>query len=534
MPDRISPRDLKAALHDGSEIALLDIREHGQYGEGHLFLATPLPYSRLEAEAERLVPRRGTRIVLYDNGTDSVAGAAVCRLRDLGYEDVRVLTGGAPAWAAAGFRLLAGVNVVSKAFGELVEHAYGVPSIAAEELHRRLSDGERIIVIDGRPVEEYRAMNIPGALCCPNGELAVRIGAIAPDPFTPIVINCAGRTRSIMGAEILRSLGLPNPVLALRNGTMGWRLAGLALEHGSNRLYPEKPADLAARRTAVAALARRWGVISAAPETVLDWAADPSRTLYVLDVRTREEFESAHLPGAVHAPGGQLLQATDQWLAVRNARVVLVDDDELRATVIAGWLRQMGWDAHPLRGGKQSWPVLAGHIPAAGRAEAILPTLDIIEPRALTAGGMAGTALLDIRPSMRFRAGHLRGARWTNRARLGTDLAALSPKASILLVSEEPILARIIARDLREAGRKVAGMLAGGTEAWCAAGLAVETTPDDPPDEDCIDRLFFLHDRHAGNLEAARRYIAWETGLVDELDAQERQIFHLRVEGAHR
>jgi len=155
-------------------------------------------------------------------------------------------------------------------------------------------------------------MNIPGALCCPNGELAVRIGAIVPDSSTTIVINSADRTRRIVGTEILRSLGLPNPVLALRNGTMGWRLARLALEHGSNRLFPEKPADLAIRRAAVVALAQRWGVVPAASEIVLGWATDPTRTLYVLDVRTREEFKATHLPGAVHAPGGQLLQATDQ------------------------------------------------------------------------------------------------------------------------------------------------------------------------------------------------------------------------------
>src|SRR3546814_16488770 len=81
-------------------------------------------------------------------------------------------------------------------------------------------------------------MNIPGAICCPNGELALRIGELAPDPSTKVIINCAGRTRSIIGAQTLNNLGIPNEVYALANGTQGWYLAPLPLEHQSSRVYP--------------------------------------------------------------------------------------------------------------------------------------------------------------------------------------------------------------------------------------------------------------------------------------------------------
>jgi rhodanese-related sulfurtransferase len=110
--------------------------------------------------------------------------------------------------------------VPSKTFGELLEHKRHTPRITAEELHRLMASGEPFVIVDGRPFSEYQKMNIPGGICCPNGELALRIGEIVPDPSTTIVVNCAGRTRSIIGAETLIALGVPNPVMALENGTL--------------------------------------------------------------------------------------------------------------------------------------------------------------------------------------------------------------------------------------------------------------------------------------------------------------------------
>ena len=114
-PPRIGARDLKRWLHDGAEIALLDVREHGQYGEAHIFLCVSAPYSRLESDIQRLVPRTGTRIVICDDGADGVAPGlaerAGARLTALGYRQVFVLDGGAPAWREAGLQLFAGVNV---------------------------------------------------------------------------------------------------------------------------------------------------------------------------------------------------------------------------------------------------------------------------------------------------------------------------------------------------------------------------------------------------------------------------------------
>jgi rhodanese-related sulfurtransferase len=175
MTRTVDPKTLKNWLHDGAEIAFFDVREHGQYGEGHPFYAVPLPWSRLELDLERLAPRPGVRMVLLDDG-DGVAQRAAARAQALGYSNVQVLDGGAPAWKQAGFQLFAGVNVPSKTFGELVEHACDTPRITAEELVAMKARGEDFVIVDGRPWSEYRKMNIPGGICCPNGELALRIG----------------------------------------------------------------------------------------------------------------------------------------------------------------------------------------------------------------------------------------------------------------------------------------------------------------------------------------------------------------------
>src|SRR3977135_1130885 len=252
---------LKAWLSDGSEIAVLDTREHGQYGMGHLFFAVPLPYSRFELGLPLLVPNPAVRLVLCDDG-DGVAARGAARAEGLGYSQVHVLKVAAGAWGKAGYTLYAGVNVPSKTFGELVEHERHTPRVTAQALQAMREAGENVVIVDGRPFAEFHKMNIPGGICCPNGELALRIRDIVPDPATPIVVNCAGRTRSIIGAQLLIDFGVPNPVYALENGTQGWTLAGWELEHGGGRRYADglTTADVAARKARAQALAEAHGV----------------------------------------------------------------------------------------------------------------------------------------------------------------------------------------------------------------------------------------------------------------------------------
>jgi len=526
MTSFIDPKTLKSWLHDGGEIALLDVREHGQYGEAHLFYGIPLPFSRLELDAPRLMPRRSVRVVAYDGGDSDVAERAARRLAALDYTDVHVLQGGTRAWKAAGHALFAGVNLPSKTFGELAEEAYHTPRVSADQLAEMLARKEKVVVLDGRPVSEFHKMNIPTATCCPNGELAYRVRRLVPDTTTPIVINCAGRTRSIIGAQTLINLGLPNPVYALENGTQGWYLNDHALEHGGTRRYAPDSGNTDLR-PAAKALAERFGVPTVTAQTVQQWAGDANRSLFLCDVRTPEEFAARTLPGAQHTPGGQLMQAGDQYVGVRGARLVLFDDDGVRAPTIAHWLRQMGHEASVLEGGLASGLSLA---PAAAPAA---PALATIDAQALSARLAQGeVALVDLRPSMQFRAGHIPQARWSIRPRLAQD--AKSETRQLVLVADDAALAAWAAASELAGLSPAPLLLEGGMAAWRDAGLPVQATPALPADADCIDYLFFVHDRHDGNKEAARRYLAWETGLVAQLDAQERSAFRLPTASAAR
>jgi rhodanese-related sulfurtransferase len=515
---RVDAATLKEWLHDGGEIALFDVREHGQYGESHLFYGICAPYSRLESDVLRLAPRKSVRTVVYDDDGDSVAPRAAQRLAALGYSDVHVLQGGTRAWKAAGLALFAGVNLPSKTFGELVEETYKTPRVSAAELAAMLERKDDLVVLDGRPLPEFRKMNIPTAICCPNGELALRVRELVPDESTSIVINCAGRTRSIIGAQTLINLGLPNPVLALQNGTQGWFLADLPLEHGNTRHYGEPTATREMREAALA-LARRFEVNVVSAETVRKWAAEGERSLFLCDVRTPEEFAAGTLPGARHAPGGQLLQACDQFVGVRHARIVLFDSDGIRALTTASWLRQMGHEASVLEGGLTSGLALRGveetlPVPPSGIDAATLA-------RQLSAGEVVA---IDVRPSMQFRQSHIPGSRWSIRPRLAAAVAG--DRRPVVLIADEPAVAACAALELQSLG-VMHQVLAGGLAAWREAGLPLQASEHMPPDRECIDFLFFVHDRHDGNKEAARQYLAWETGLVAQLDARERAEFRL-------
>lgn len=511
----LQPSKAKTLLTAKEEIAFVDVREHGQYGEGHPFFVVNLPYSRLELTVSSLIPRQTVKIVLLDDN-DGVAEKAAKRLTALRYGDVCILEGGAPAWEDAGYTLFKGVNLPSKTFGELVEHAMGTPSITVEEFQAKRRDGAKLILLDGRSPQEFHTMNIPGALSCPNAELPHRLPMLAGDPETTIVVNCAGRTRSIIGAQSLRNLLPSNEVYALRNGTQGWCLAGLELDRGCDpgELPKLDGTALAVSRDRAATLRSRFSIPQIDLDTLASWEKDDARTLYLFDVRTVEEYSDSHVAGASHAPGGQLVQATDQWVAVRGARIVLSDDTGLRAANTAIWLRGMGHDVLVLDHDASKCETVVKPPPSA-----IQLNLPVTSPNALTDRLAGGATLLDVSPGMAYREAHVEHAVWVTRSRL--DSLNISAERDIILACRTPGVAELAAIDIREQGLTRLSRLDGTPDDWRKAGLTIVASADQPSEEDCIDFLFFVHSRHEGDLEASRRYLKWEVNLLKQVDAQE-------------
>ncbi|HVB47321.1 MAG TPA: rhodanese-like domain-containing protein [Burkholderiales bacterium] len=516
----VSAAELRAMLADGGELALIDVREEGVFAKGHLLTASSAPLSRLEALIEALAPRRATRLVLCDDN-EGLAQRAAGLLRRFGWRNLAVLAGGVGAWRAQGYELFSGVYVPSKAFGEHVEHACGTPRISAAELKAKLDAGEDVVVLDSRPLSEYRVMNIPGALDCPGVELAYRVHEVVARPETLVVVNCAGRTRSIIGAQSLINAGLPNKVVALQNGTMGWHLAGFGLEHGQTRQAPAPgTAALARARAAAMQVAQRYGVRALDAEGLERLRADATRTTFCFDVRSPEEYATAHLPGFASAPGGQLVQATDVYCAVRNARIVLADCDGVRARMTASWLTQMGWpEVYALEASEAAMTERGAPAPQVlGLEEA---TAERVDARTLERLLVAGAAtVVDLASSLEYRDGHIPGAWFAVRASLADALAKIGPAQRLVFTSPDGALARLAAADARELTRIASSALEGGTRAWREAGLALEAGAQRMAAES-DDVYYRPYDRQAQIQQAMQDYLTWEVALADQLKRED-------------
>ena len=514
----VNAHELRQMILADDELALLDAREVGMFHDSHIFYASCCALSRLEHLAPRLVPRRSAPVVVCDAGAGEAERAAA-RLRHLGYSDVSVLGGGIDAWAAAGFTLVSGVNVPSKAFGEVVEHELGTPSVSAEELNAMLAAGDDIVILDSRPTPEFTNFSIPGGVCCPGAELAYRVHDAAPSPDTTIVVNCAGRTRSIIGAQSIINAGVPNRVVSLRDGTMAWHLAGLTLAKGATEhAAGPSAAGLEKARAAATRVAQRFNVRTIDAATLDRWRAEADeRSLYVFDVRTREEYEAGHLPDARWIAGGQLVQTTDEEVGTLRSRIVVVDDDGVRATMTASWLVQMGWrDAVVLEGGIEGHSLETGMIapPVLGLDEA---RADGITPDALAAALDRGEAeVVDVSLSRAYRSGHIPGTRHGVRARLGRNLADRPPERLLIVTADDEALARLAAADLAEALDAPVRYLDGGNGGWTAAGYPL--TLADPAFLDEPDDVRVRVNEAEGGMEKAMNdYLTWEIGLVDDV-----------------
>jgi rhodanese-related sulfurtransferase len=516
--NRISADTLHGWITDGQELALLDAREDGDFGTSHLFWAVPCGLARKEIRVRALLPRPTVRACCVDDGS-GLAETLAAWLESVGYSDVSVLQGGTKAWAAAGYVLFSGVNVPSKAFGEWVEHHYGTESVDARELKAWIDSGRDMVVLDSRTLEEFTRMSIPTGISVPGGELAYRIADLVPDPKTLVVVNCAGRTRSIMGAESLRRAGIPNKVVALRNGTMGWELAGLRCDRGrTEKFEPGTPKTAALALQRAKAFAEQSGVGVIGPLDLSRFEDDPDRTLYVLDVRDPVEFRAGHRPGSRGAPGGQLVQATDNWVGVRNARIVLIDDTGVRARMAAAWLRLMGHrDVFVVEGGLEA-------VRAAGSAPVPVPELaapvDLIDVTGLVQllDTGAGTVVLDVGRSIDFRDGHIPGALWGVRARLDAVQPQLAAARHVVVTSPDGMLARLAVPEVQGLTDAAVHVLAGGTDVWRAFGRPLVKDRTTPPDEACIDFYLRPYDRNSGIEEAMNAYLSWEIDLVHEIE----------------
>lgn len=521
----LTVQQVKEMLKTGEIFAFFDVREEGEFStQGHPLFATPLPLSRLEPRALALLPDPHTRIVLMDDGEEGQAGRAnraAAKLSGLGYTDLAVMAGGLKAWRDAGYEVFTGVNVPSKAFGEVVEHGNDTPRIDAADVQKLIDDKADMVILDSRPLPEFTNMSIPGGIDCPGAELVYRVKDFVTRPETLVVVNCAGRTRSIIGAQSLINAGLPNKVMALKNGTMGWHLAGLKVARGETRSFgPQGPEAATFAQAAAAEIARKMGIrkIDRAGLAALEKKGGP---LHRLDVRDPAEYAKGHLKGFRHAAGGQLVQATDQYVGARNATIVLHDNDGVRATMTAHWLLQMGW--------KETYVLDHAPTPAelTTEAEPRYPAgFSVPKVAPVTAAelqtALAGTLVIDLDTSLKYRDGHVPGAWFAVRANLARTLPEMLRQQAgatrIVVAAPDAELAALAAAEIGDlAADFPVAVLTGGTKAWREAGFEVEAghlRMADPPTDVWYRPYDFKEDVEA----AMRQYLDWEVDLVPQVE----------------
>jgi rhodanese-related sulfurtransferase len=512
----LTPDGLAALMAGDAPHAVLDVRERGAYERGHVFRSTSLPRRQLAMRVPALITAPATPIAVID-AEGALAPLAAATLAEMGYTDVRVLEGGLAAWRATGRPLVQGVNVPSKVFGEHALHVMKTPQIAPHDLAGRIERGDDLLVVDSRTAEEYARGHVPGAISVPGGELVPRIGELVERPSTTIVVHCGGRTRSYIGAESLRRMRLPNPIVALENGTMGWELAGLTLERGATRSAPSPGVRSRALAASTAArVASEDCIRFVEPDTVAAlWAARRERNVYLVDVRTADEYASGHVAGAVWAPGGQAVQATDDYFAVRAAAFVFVCDGGGRAVMTAAWFQKMGFpDVAVLAGGVPAWRAHGGAVETGHPAtrpfgwDAARAAVRRVSPDAI-----GDASVVDVGPSDAYVRGHVPGAVWICPSRVEARVERVTSDRGrpLVLTCPDGIASTLAAATLRGRGYPAA-VLDGGTPAWSATGRALESGPTrllDEPD----DVVLKPYERGRQAMEA---YLRWEEALLPD------------------
>jgi rhodanese-related sulfurtransferase len=338
---------------------------------------------------------------------------------------------------------------------------------------------------------------------------------------TEIVINCAGRTRSIVGAATLKRLGVPN-VRALRNGTMGWLLAGLELEKNPAPIMPQPSADSAARARELAQEIAREEKIARMPAARLQALQDSGDgALYLVDVRSENEYRAGHLSGSISVPGGQAVQRADDFIAVRNGQIVFISNESARAVLAAYWYRQMGFpNVSVLDRGIAGWRE-SGRQSHSGSVrqepygyQAARNVAQFVEAHELQREMRRSAVLvLDIGTSADFESAHIPGARWIPRGWLELEIPKNFPERgrTIVVACGDETSSVFAARTLSELGYADVRVLSGGVEEWTAAGYPVEKGLE--------GALVEVHDvvlspSIRGDRDEMQRYLEWELNLT--------------------
>ena len=518
MEKKLKANKIKSWLSDNKEMSFIDVREIGQHTEGHPFFSISIPYSIFEYRLLELVPNKNVRVVLFDNN-DGIASLAAKQAKLIGYANIFILENGIDGWLNEGFELFDGINVPSKSFGELVEHKYNTPSITSNELFNKQQQKKDLIILDGRPFEEYQKMSIPGSICCPNAEIPYKISSLVKNTKTEIIINCAGRTRSIIGAQALINFGIENKVYALENGTQGWFLSDLKLDYGKKNYLNIKPnkEEVKKLNSRIKSLLIDNEIEIINLKKANDLISKRDRSTFIFDVATKKSLKD-NISFIKNVPGGQLVQATDNFVGVLNSQIILLDEGDLvRSGITALWLKKLNFDCYVLDVKYEEIKNLnCKNNKEYNNQTAQKLTLDQLK-------NMRNILIFDIRNSTDFCKSRLKQSTWLNRYNI-KDCNNLIEK-KIILVSDHLQKLNLILKDLNIKFPDIDTKVYYWDEQDKDKFSEYFDTNEIQMNKNFIDFNFHTYLRHNGNKEHSTQYLNWETGLLDRMDEEETSFF---------
>ena len=524
----MDPPALQTLLASDTPHACIDVRERGEFARAQIAGASPVNRGALEIRLPVMVPdRRVPVVVCCDEGRRSRLAAQT--LASMDYTDVRILAGGIDEWQRQGLPVRSGWGVHGKEYGERVAHGGDVVHLDAVELARRRKAGEDVVVVDVRSREEYLRGHVPDTYHIPGGNLLLDAPRLPLAEDTTLVVSCAGRTRGILGAQLLHDNGFTN-VYALENGVMGWFLAGGNIATGAGKEVPEaaSAARSAQIRQATQTLASRERMRRCSRDDFRA-AAESGETFYLLDVRLPEEYETGHIPRSISLPLGQMALAHENFLAVRAAPVFVVSDDDPRPVWAAALLQNLGFrDVAILEGGLRGWTADGLDLerglpkPAVFGLEEARARTTFIDSAALQEHVESSALALDVRSIGEYGFAHIPGARWLPRGRLELDIARVAPDKvlPLALVCDDAVRSTLAAGTLRQLGYGDVRVLRGGTRWWESGGRALEDGLEGTGVSTEDAQADFGHSVWHGALGKSRedmeRYLSWEIDLVKD------------------
>ncbi len=220
-------------------------------------------------------------------------------------------------------------HIVALNKGPLIEELGAPTPLSPRAVEVAIADGA--ILIDARTNEQFDEAHVPGAISASAYDtgFATKVARVA-EPDVELIVVAASDGYELEAAELLASVGLRVRGY-LQGGMTSWR-------------SEERPVSR---------------IMLIGPDTLADLLRDDAGVL-VLDVRDADEFASAHVPGALHIPYGELIDRLSEL--PKDRPIAAMCSGGKRSGLAASLLQREGFDQviHVGHGGVGTWREL-GH-----------------------------------------------------------------------------------------------------------------------------------------------------------------------------